>query len=174
MTAEILTSSGRYFNFNRPEESDFGIVDIAHALSNLCRFNGHVNRFYSVAQHSVLVSRLVPADLALAGLLHDGHEAFLGDVSAPLKTLLPDYRAIEERIEKVVRTRFFVPETMPPAVKRADMRALATERRDLMNVPDGDEWPCLDGLEPDEKIIWPETPAEAYAAFLNRYAELRS
>ncbi|MGO4379664.1 metal-dependent phosphohydrolase [Pseudoduganella sp. RAF19] len=172
MSPEIFTQSGRYFSFTNPSESDFDIGDIAHALSNICRFTGHVREFYSVAQHSVLVSLAVPPKYAMAGLLHDATEAFIGDVASPLKAILPDYKAIEKRIEEAVLTRFGVDPLLPPEVKQADMVLLATERRDLM--PEGaGYWPCLTGVTPLDFEIVPLTPEQAKAAFLKRYTLLQ-
>jgi hypothetical protein len=171
MSPQIFTQSARYFNFAAPAQSTFDITDIAHALANICRFTGHVRSFYSVAQHSVLVSMVVPPEHALAGLLHDAAEAFIGDVASPLKAMLPEYRAIEKSVEHAVLTRFGVDPKLPATVKLADMALLATERRDLM--PDGaGHWPCLDGVSPLDFEIVPLTPDLAKAAFLRRYAEL--
>lgn len=104
--SSISTVSGRFYDLLAPEKYEYDIEEIAHSLSNLCRYTGHSNVFYSVAEHSVLVSRLVPERLALCGLLHDASEAFCGDVSSPLKKLLPEYQAIEDGVQKAIADYF--------------------------------------------------------------------
>jgi len=161
----IQTRSGIYFNLLNPRPEDVRIEDIAHALANLCRFGGHTREFYSVAQHSCLVAALVPDHLKLHALLHDAAEAYCGDMISPLKMCVPGYVTIQKRIEAAVAERFNIPHELPAEIKRADLVALATERRDLM--PDcPHKWDCLDGVEPHPMPEIPMRPSYAREIFL--------
>lgn len=155
----ILTRSGRYFDFHKPDEFDYRVSDIAHALSNICRFTGHVSRFYSVATHSVLVSRLLPKELQLEGLMHDAAEAFVGDMSYPLKTIQPGFKDIEKGVDRAIRRKFGLPEKMTPGVKRADLALLSVEKDRLMP-GNGENWEILDGLPMDLLTVAREYFAE--------------
>lgn len=119
----IILGNGDLHDFCQPFEAD--IHTIAYALAHINRFTGHVGQ-YSVAQHSVLLSEQLPPQLQLSGLLHDGTEAFIGDVSAPLKRLLPDYRAIKQWYHDEIDRQFGV-NTTHADIKTADLRMLVTE-----------------------------------------------
>lgn len=163
----ILTHSGKYW-FDDPAREPITIQDLAGPLSRLCRFTGHTRVFYSVAQHSVMVAKLLPQRYALRGLLHDGAEAFLGDVSSPLKDRLGEaYRSLERPATAAIFAAFGVPENegAAEAVHHADMVALATEKRDLMP-EDPNPWAVLQGITPDPRPLAPWSPEEAEANFI--------
>ena len=168
----IKTFTGQHIDYRNVRAEQIDIEDIATALSNICRFCGHVPEFYSVAQHSVLCSLIVPDEFAFEALMHDATEAYVQDIPAPLKRLLPDYRQIEDLVDAVIRQKFELPETMSTPVKYADLIMLATERRDL-DLDDGTVWPVLEGIPPSDMVISsPLKPGQAYQLFMNRFNEL--
>ena len=144
----ISTHTGRRFWPLDPRPDEIDIRDIAHALSNQCRFSGHSNRFYSVGEHSLRVSGIVPPEHALWALLHDASEAYLVDLPRPLKHtpgFAEVYREAEARLMLAVAERFGLDPVMPDEVERADQILLATERRDLLGADCHWEVP---GVEP--------------------------
>jgi uncharacterized protein len=170
MNPIILTNSGKFFSFVSPEDSDYCIEDIAHALSHINRWTGHTRVPYNVADHSVRVSHVVPKKHALAALLHDASEAFCGDVASPLKAMLSEYKEIEQRVEKAIFAKFGVEYPYHTDVKRADQILLLTERRDLLPVTE--EQLTIGDLKPLKERIWPLKNREAREAFLQRFMEL--
>lgn len=134
--AWIQTFTGKVFELFDPKPDQIDIRDIAHALALTVRFNGHSIVPYSVAQHSVLVASAVPAEMFLEALLHDASEAYVGDMVRPLKQTMHMYRDVEDKIQMAILRRFDVEEAglfgRSWKIKNADMRALVTERRDLM------------------------------------------
>ncbi len=133
------TYTGKKFYPLEPNPEDVDIIDIAWALSNQCRFTGHSNRFYSIAEHSIYVARYCSPENKLWGLLHDASEAYISDISSPLKMFLPDYRNIEHNLMVVICDRFGLDWKIPEQVKKIDMKMLATEQGKLMGTPP-EEW----------------------------------
>lgn len=169
--ASIATASGAYFDFLSPETSVIDPADIGHALAQMCRYTGHTRDFYSIAQHCVLASYIVPEEDAFAALMHDAHEAYVGDMSSPLKQLCPDYRAIEKRVEAAVAARFGLTTPWPASVKQADLVMLMTEKRDLTSARDH-EWPGLEHIEPASFTIFPWGPGYATTRWRIRFDAL--
>lgn len=159
------------FSFLSPEATPLDVEDIAYSLSNLCRFTGHTSEFYSVAQHAVLVSYLVDPHHAFHALHHDDVEAVMGDVSSPLKGLLPQYKELETRIEAEIFKQLGLPPEIPFEVKQADLMVLRTEQRDLMR---GNFHACVakDNIAPLRIKIFPVSPQRARIEFLRRHQEL--
>lgn len=128
----IETYTGKHFNLAEPE---FDITDIAHALSMNCRYNGHCRYFYSVAEHSVLVAkimRLLKLGDPMEGLLHDATEAYLSDVPAPFKQFLPDWSGIDHALDDKLRAFYGLGEKTR-GLKTADWIALFIEADALLN-----------------------------------------
>jgi len=171
----MQTYTGRAFFPLDPRPEDIHIVDIAHALAHQSRFNGHCRRFYSIAEHCVRAARLVPAPLAFTALLHDAAEAYTGDMVLPLKMLLPDFRSVEELIERAVGEKFGVElASTHPDVKRADRRMLAWERRDLMGASTL-EWDRIEEVAvTDLPKLRPWGPLRAKLQFLSAFTALQA
>lgn len=168
----MQTRSGKMFYALDPRPEDICIGDISHALSLLCRFGGHCNEFYSVAQHSVHVAEMLPHHLKLSGLLHDATEAYLVDVPRPIKKALTNYSTIEDRLAEVIE-HALQPHTLEPlqfshpAVKAYDNILLMTEARDLLcKAPR--PWGLQD-VEPLPDRVVPWSSAVAERRFLAAY-----
>lgn len=175
----IETVKGGKFYINHPE---FDIEVMAHAMAHQCRYTGHVRNFYSVAEHSVLVSNLMEVlDLGnpFEGLMHDGAEAYISDIAAPWKVLLPDYKRVEAMIEGPLRRHFGVPEILTAGAKQADWLALFLEAKELM-VSRADDWTAPPGIKDQAEAIknnprfkiFALEPEAARRYYLKRYLEI--
>lgn len=169
------TYTGKQVHPLSPAPEEIAIEDIARSLSQMCRFLGHIGVFYSVGQHSVLVSQLVPPQDALWGLLHDASEAYLCDLPAPIKREpeMRIYRDAEDRLMRAICQRFGLRPEMPLSVKAADRVLLATEFRDVVEIGDLNWIRTECGVTPVLNYsITPWPPAVAEETFLARFAEL--
>lgn len=166
----MQTFTGRPFYPMSPEPEDIDARDIAHALSLLCRYGGHVTRFYSVAEHCVLMSEMVAPVNALWALLHDATEAYMGDMIRPLKSAMPAYRVAEDRLAAAIARRFGLALVCPAEVKLADARILLDERDALMTQPP-QPW-AIDHLAPLGVEVRCWSPEEAEKRYLEHLREL--
>ena len=168
----INTYTGKKFYPLDPKIEDICIEDIAQGLSMICRFNGQCHSFYSVAQHSVLVSYECSAENALQGLMHDTSEALgLSDLSSPIKNSgeFENYKHYEHQLQSMIYTKYGLDVVEPEDVKRADKVLLATEARDLL-LHRNKDW--VMPANPLPYKIEPLMPKEAKALFLKRFEEL--
>lgn len=157
----IRTNSGKYINVHNPNEEDIDIEDIAHALAMQPRFGGHLNKHYSVAQHSIEVMKRVPQEFKLQALLHDASEAYIIDVPTPVKTSIRAYYEIENTIMHCIASKFSFDFPFNEYVKDADKIMLELEWERLV---------LEDYSSPFDPISM--QPYQAKYEFLNHFKEL--
>ncbi len=185
--------SGRRLDLFDPSPLDVEIGDIAHGLARLARWNGQTTgaHAFSVAQHCVLVEAIaaalkpqLSAKFRLAALLHDAPEYVVGDLISPFKAAMGErYKTFEERIQRAIHIRFGLPPELPVSVaqliKKADRISAYHEAIQLADFSVADAKTCFGDFAapgvplPDMlQSIEPFAPAEAQAAFLERFAAL--
>jgi len=147
----IRTDSGGIVTPELLTTSQFKIRDIAAGLSKVCRWSGQCRAWYPVAAHSIHVAHMVPRKHRVAALLHDASEAYIGDVPSPMKTLMPDYKRIENQIMEKIAEAFGFDYPLDPVVKQADAAALYLEREHLFCLPVADDVPKVD---PPNSVEW--------------------
>lgn len=128
----IRTYTGLYMNISLPTLEMVCIEDIAHGLSNQCRFGGHLPEFYSVAQHCVLCSELADREYRLQALMHDASEAYLIDIPTPIKRLLTNYKELEDDLMSLIAKKFNFSYPLNEHVKQIDQYILQFEWDNLM------------------------------------------
>lgn len=179
MEPYIETASGKMFPLLDPKPTDINIRDIATALSKICRFTGHTEKFYSVAEHSWHCANVLmdqPKEVQLAALLHDASEAYCQDISSPLKALLPEYKEIEDRIAGAIFKKYGLEYPFSALIKFADLTMLNTEAYYLMHSK-GNTWKMWEtvkrpAVQHDRRPLG-LPPEVAKEVFLTKFAELR-
>ena len=174
----IETVSGIKFEFTNPKPEQFDIKDIAHALAMNCRYTGHSNVFYSVAEHSWQMARMLsnlPKEVQLGALLHDASEAYITDIASPIKQHLPDYQMMEDNILSALFDKYGLEYPMHPAIKVADRAMLSIEAHYLLP-SQGNDWGMWKEINrPKIDVVYRPIgmePRQAKANFLDKYYEL--
>lgn len=171
----IPTPTGGRVFFDPIDVSEVKLRDISLGLARVSRFNGMYRQehsFYSVAEHCTMGSYIAPIGSKLAFHVHDAAEAFLGDVTSPLKRLLPDYKRIEREFEEALWRKFGWPDSKTATVKRIDMEMLAAEREAMvhhMGIP----WSDLEGVAVPKVTFNFWLPSLAWVCWEDRYKELK-
>lgn len=185
MDTRITTYTGVRFNLDKPDPRTIKVADIAHHLSMICRYTGAVREFYSVAQHSVLVSYMCDPDHALEGLFHDGSETYTNDISHFVKRApwMKRFRPKENKIQRAVFVSIGLPaNTHSEDVHVADGLVAGLEMMNLLNTPGRDKKKWIDQAKKadfspisqfrprDGFITWDQREAED--EFWHRYHQL--
>jgi hypothetical protein len=173
----IETYTGRAFYPLNPQVEGLSIIDIAHALSNQCRYSGHVKYFYSVAHHCILLAQWLeqhdgsPLD-CLQILMHDAPEAYLVDMPRPVKQYMPQFRVWDHAINSVIREWLGWSDlAMLPIQDELDTRIIVDERLQLLSNSGNDWGAAHNALKPLGVQIMPATPEQVERMFLALYAK---
>lgn len=176
----ITTRSGRRIRMPNIHASQVHLGDIAHSLSNQCRFQGHTQTYYSVAEHSVLVADLAEAEghdemVVRAALLHDAHEAYLGDFPSPFKVAVPELRDFEAQVQTAVLEALGLPPITDDVwriVRHFDLDALHLEAKEFFPAPP--DWIDFDRIDAVKGTQRPRgyPPMYAHGMFMQRLRDL--
>ena len=171
----IRLISGRYLDLRDPQPDQFTLTDIAGALSKICRFGGQCQRFYSVAEHSVMCAAQArddgyAIDVIAAALMHDAAEAFIGDVVKPLKVMLPEYDVIEKRMESVIAAKYKIEFKQTSGKWKEIDRAMLIAERRAMFTPDKVTWTGENDVRALNVMFKYMNPPTARIAFLGQAA----
>lgn len=172
----ITTATGGRCFFDPINVDEVKLRDVALGAARETRFNGQYRQwidFYSVAEHCVLGSYVAPFGQRLAFLVHDAAEAFIKDITKPLKNLLPDYGDLERRFEDALRDKFKWPDWHNPIVKKIDMQMLVAENAAMMNHM-GRPLPACGDVEPAHVKFQHWLPSMAATVWEDRYTELKA
>lgn len=157
----FVTGTGIFMDLLNPKPEDIRFADISRALSQQCRFGGHTGLFYSVAEHSICVSRAVSPENRMVALFHDATEAYCVDVPRPLKAILGTaYQDVEKKLWTAIAKAFDLPEEIPEEVLLADNKALKGEMERFfpfvdfeLLLPDFERLPTMSYHDPGQSFI---------------------
>ena len=171
----LQTFSGHRVSVMNPQTSQIHLGDIGYALAKQCRFNGHCDQFYSVAEHSVrgsvLAEEMCNKDAAREFLMHDATEAYLGDLIRPVKRMIPQFEDIEQGFWKAISDKFSLPYVHSEEVHYLDNVMVTWEKRDML--PFSEEWPNLPDINHlSLPIIRAWRWEDAFDEFQTRFLEL--
>lgn len=163
----MTTSTMKAFDLVNPSEQMINIEDIATGLSNICRFGGQVKQFYSVAQHCCLLSMIVPQDIRLEALMDDSTEAYMGDVHAPLKQLLPEYKVLEHNLMTKIAAKYKLDLKAKTTIEPLDSKLCDMEYNYLHEIERMELYQLVDKNFVGYPVIW--SPLQAKNTFITLF-----
>lgn len=148
----IRTYSGLFINVFEPTPEMICIRDVAHSLSQQPRFAGHLFKFYSVAQHSVLCMRGVSTKNKMGALLHDASEGYLLDIPSPIKKRMPEYKSMEDKLMAVIAKKYNFDFPLTEEIHKIDREMLLMEWETLMINKD-ETFPCWSQAQAEDEFM---------------------